>query len=366
MSIALVKTKSIDSLIEDYMLSITNKCENQAPIIKKPTKINDDKISIPTMKNYNDIMRYNYNLTQLKSFAKHYKLKLSGNKNQLLIRVYSFLYFSSFIVKIQKLFRGNITRKYIRLRGPGLLNKKLCTNTSDFVTLEPLQEIHFTQFFSYKDSDDFIYGFDIASLHSLISVKSNNTNTTTNTSDNKNPYNRNIIPTSVMVSLKNIIKLGRLLKFPVNLQVEDDTQSISIEKVVELRAISLFQNIDALGNYSNANWFLSLNRSQLTKFVRELHDIWSYRAQLSNETKNNICPRQGGPFRNLNIQYINTEQNMYNIKKVILEVMENLVNSGVDRDSKSLGAYFVLGSLTLVSTDAATALPWLFQSVGYF
>jgi hypothetical protein len=49
-----------------------------------------------------------------------------------------------------------------------------------------------------------------------------------------------------------------------------------------------------------------------------------------------------------------------------LEVLEKLVNTGVDKDSKSLGAYYVLGALTLVNPDAATSLPWLFQSVSYF
>jgi hypothetical protein len=50
----------------------------------------------------------------------------------------------------------------------------------------------------------------------------------------------------------------------------------------------------------------------------------------------------------------------------MLEIMEKLVNCGIDRDSKSLGAYYVLGALTLVNTEAATSLPWLFQSVNYF
>jgi len=32
----------------------------------------------------------------------------------------------------------------------------------------------------------------------------------------------------------------------------------------------------------------------------------------------------------------------------------------------ALGAYYVLGALTLVNPNAAAALPWLFQSVAYF
>jgi hypothetical protein len=66
------------------------------------------------------------------------------------------------------------------------------------------------------------------------------------------------------------------------------------------------------------------------------------------------------------MHYIHTESSLLNIKNVILEILETLVNSGVDRDSKSLGAYYVLGALTLVNESAATSLPWLFQSVSYF
>jgi hypothetical protein len=57
---------------------------------------------------------------------------------------------------------------------------------------------------------------------------------------------------------------------------------------------------------------------------------------------------------------------MCNVRKVILEVLEKFVNNGIDNDSKSLGAYYVLGALTLVNEEAAMSLPWLFQSVSYF
>jgi hypothetical protein len=100
--------------------------------------------------------------------------------------------------------------------------------------------------------------------------------------------------------------------------------------------------------------------------VRELADIWDYRAQLSYEMKNKICPPTGNPFRNVSIQYMHSENNINNVKKMVLEVLEKLVNTGLDNDAKSLGAFYVLGSLTLVNEEAASALPWLFQSLSYF
>jgi len=273
------------------------------------------------------------------------------------MRVYTFLYFSYYIIKIQKIFRRFLAKKYIMLHGPAVLNRKLCTNTDDFISMEPIEEINYRQFISYKDIDGFIYGFDITSLHNLF-IKS--------ADKIRNPYNRNLIPDTLFKDIRALIRYSKILKININLNFEDDTIKVSNEKAIELKAITLFQQIDSLGNYSNANWFLSLNRNQVIKFIRELMDIWQYRAQLPTQTKRNICPPIGDPFRNLNIQYVNTEQNLWNVKKIILDIMEKFVNSGIDKDSKALGAYYVLGALTLVNTEAATSLPWLFQSVNYF
>jgi hypothetical protein len=63
---------------------------------------------------------------------------------------------------------------------------------------------------------------------------------------------------------------------------------------------------------------------------------------------------------------IHVSQNFNIVRKIVLEVLEKIVNSGIDKDSKSLGAYYVLGALTMVNQEAATALPWLYQSVSYF
>ena len=346
-----------NSLLDEYINIIINKSSKTIHILKNTSKINDDKIIIPSINNYKDITKYNYNVTQLKGFAKHYKLKLSGNKNELLLRVYSFLHFSSFIIKIQKNFRRLIVKKYKDLHGPAVSNRKLCNNSTDFITMETIEDINYHQFFSYKDEDGFIYGFDISSIHNLNFKCSK---------EMKNPYNRKLFPEIVFKDIKTIIKISKILKIDISLTYEDISQKVSSEKAIELRALSLFQNIDALGNYSNSIWFLSLTKQQIIQFIRELCDIWNYRVQLTQEIKRNICPPNGDPFRNLSIAYIQTEENIFTIRKVVLEVLEKLVNIGIDKDSKSLGAYYVLGCLTLVNKEAAATLPWLFQSFSHF
>ena len=343
--------------IDEFMISISNKCELLIPVAKNPMKITDNDITMLTIHNYNDITKYNYNATQLKSFAKNYKLKLAGNKSQLTNRIFAFLHLSSFTIKIQKIFRGILQRKYNLLHGPAYKNRSLCTNNCDFITLEPLNEINFHQFISYKDVDNFVYGFDIGSLYNLIFKTKK---------EIKNPYNRSNLPDYLFKNIKTLIKLGIILKTPINLEIEDVCIFMSAEKTIEMRCLSVFQQIDSLGNYSDPQWFLSLDRNNLIKFVRELADIWNYRAQLSTEVKRKICPPNGDPFRQINFQALHTEVNLVATKKSVLEVLEKMVNTGVDSDSKSLGAYYILGALTLVNDIAAISLPWLFQSVSHF
>jgi len=351
-------------LVDEYMNELVFKYEKHIKMNKKLNKINDETLQVVTIHDYNKLTENNYNLQQLKKMAKFYKLKLSGNKKELITRLYVFLFCSYYVVKIQKIFRGRLQRKFNNYFGPALKKREQCTNDTDFVTMDDLKDLKYGQFYSFKDADGRIYGFDIASIYNLIYKSTDSINI--NKIGGINPYNRNKIPSFVMIDLKMIIRASKILKIKVNLEFETDLGNISNNKTVEMRALTLFQNIDALGNYSSPEWFLTLNRNQLIKFLRELSDIWNYRAQLTNETKQNICPPNGDPFRNINISYIINESDLLNIKKNILDVLEKFVNNGVDRDSKTLGAYYVLGALTLVNDSAASSLPWLFQSVSYF
>jgi len=333
---------------------INNKINNKN---KNVEKITEEYFTIPTPNDYEMIITNNYNVNNLKTIAKFYKLKLSGNKSELIKRIFIHLKLSLSIIKIQKIFRGKIQRNYNKYHGPAFKDRSLCTNKTDFLTIEDVNDLSYSQFFSYRDVDNFIYGFDIISLYNLI-LKSGK--------DVKNPYNRNNIPKEVINNIRNLVRVSKLLKIHIDIEIHDVKNDISVQKNIELQILDIFQSIDSLGNYSDPAWFLSLNRFQLSKFVRELQDIWSYRAQLSPETKRNICPPSGDPFRHINVNYIIIEPNMDNIRKYLYPLLDKFVNSGVDKDSKSLGAYYVLGALTLVNEQAAISLPWLFQSVSHF
>jgi len=362
MSLVPTPTPTNKSKLDEYIACITSKLE---PLIlhnnnKKAIKAEDADLKIPNMHNYMDISNYNYSVQQLKYFAKHYKLKVGGNKKELIGRIFGFLHLSIFAIRLQKTARGKLQRIYNQLHGPAYAKRSLCTNDSDFVTLDSCDEISCHQFISYKDADNFVYGFDMASLYSLLSKNHFNEDTV------KNPYNRTTMSSKVFENMFDLIRLSKIMKIKLNVQLENDMQSVSLVKAVELRALELFQNIDSLGNYSDPSWFLSLNRHQLVRFTRELSEIFNYRAQLTTEVKRNICPPAGDPFMGITQYYMQTEVDLINVQRTILGAMEKLVNTGIDTDSKSLGAYYVLGALTLVSESASASLPWLYQSVAYF
>jgi hypothetical protein len=349
------KTKN-EIISNDYLSFLCDKiCKLTKNIqINKLEKIDGELETIPNFNDFQHLLIYNYNVKQLKQIAKAHRLKITGNKLELTLRIYSYLYLSHIVVNVQKMIRGFLQRKYNKIHGPAYKKRSLCTNTFDFLSMEPIEEIVNEQFFSFKDDDGFIYGFDILSLYNLI-YKCNGAV--------KNPFNTKLLSSKVIEDFRTLLRLSRIQKINILTEISDVTKEVSDKKSVELRVLALFQTIDSLGNYSNPQWFLTLNRNQLIKFVKELIDIWQYRANLSNEIKKAICPPNGNPFTRIpNYNNWQTADNIDDVRKDILDIIEKLVSGSTDKDNKCLGAYYILCSITLVNNEAATSLPWLYEA----
>ena len=229
-------------------------------------------------------------------------------------------------------------------------------NDSDFMTLEKIKNINYNQLISYKDKDGFIYSFDICSLYNLY------LNGNWEYKKINNPFNRNLLPDKLYRYLKKTIKYGKLLKININYKIEQEkTDVLSEEKKIELRVQSLFHQIDLLGFITDVDWFLSLSENRLIYFLRELIDIWEYRAQLPLQTKRNICPPLGLPFTTISWGFLNSAD-LLNRRKIILNIMEKLILNGINQESKYSGSVYVLGALTIVNFNAAHSLPWLYES----
>jgi hypothetical protein len=351
--------------------------------ISKPLTKKYSKTKAENLLNYNDYFKKNislksYKIPDLKIIAKQNGLHVTGTKPVLIERIITLFNRTKHVIKIQAVFRGWIVRFSIKLRGPALRTRNICVNDKDFVTMEPLNEIPLSNFYSYIDAKSFTYGFDISSLMHFIRQKNKL----------ENPYNRERISSAITDDIKKLYRLcfiifpefknenEKLVTAPppvhpvrgsqtniINNSMNQAQQNrlnrliLSRRNSLSQRITNLFLEMDQLGNYTNPNWF-NLSAANYIRLYRHLHDIWYLRSQLSRETRFNICPLNS-PFT--------AERNMVldfdYIKSACVEVFENLIFMGSDDEHRRLGAFHALTALTIVSMDAREAMPWLYESV---
>lgn len=344
-----------DDIINNINNSKKNKIKNNC--VKNNSIVNE----IPKINDFNDILERKYTVTNLKIICKYYKIKIIGTKSILVDRIYNHLKNTFYVLKIQRTYRNYLYKLINYYKGPARINRKICVNETDFLTMEQLNDINYYQFISYRDNDNYIYGFDVISLYNWVSKSFKETK------DLINPYNRKGLPIDLINNLRLLLKLGKVLNLNIITSIEnEDDKVLSIAELNNNRVIQLFQNIDSLGFYTDIKWFQDLNYYSLIRYIKELYDIWTYRAQLTYEIKNKICPNMD-PFINsmfiINITVHHTYTDINILKSTILNIIDKLINYGINRDYKYLGSSYVLAALTLVNSNAANSIPWLYQSV---
>ena len=298
----------------------------------------------------------NYRLPHLKAMCKHYGVSRfhSANKKSLIMMLFSFLKNTECVQLIQKTFRRFMLKKYIMAKGPAYIKRHICVNDTDFFTMDKISEVEFEQFISFTDKDTKVYGFDVLSLHNLVSKGAKPT---------RNPYNRNEIPKELVDNMNLLVKFSHIYFKKIEVQMKEPVLQNTV-KCIELSCISLFQEINNLGNYTEYTWFWSLNKHSLIRFINYVADIWSYRANLSYEMKRNICPPHGDPFLGTSVHGIRS-MDLNKLRKTCISIIKNIVLTSSVESNRTLGANYVLCALTLVNDDAASSLPWLYQSVIY-
>ena len=326
--------------------------EIEQPISQKKPKAKEEFI-IPTKENYTLLLSHNYTIKQLKEIAAHHKIKISSGivKADIVAKIYNYFKHYDNAVVIQKAWRRYLFKQYNKLRGPARFNRSLCVNETDFFTMDEIKEIPYVQFFSFQDNDSMIYGCDIMSIYTLFQ-KGFDTKVA-------NPYNRNVLSKNIKKNMMKLIWLSQFFKEEMIFKVNE---AEVVEQNISGRVAALFHEIDILGNYTNHQWFLSLGHAALVRFMVELNDIWNYRANLSDQVKRDICPTHRDLFRTMYMVDLRIVP-LAMVQDMALIAIEKLIRDGINNDSRCLGANFVLCALTLVSGEAAIALPWLFQSV---
>lgn len=112
--------------------------------------------------------------------------------------------------------------------------------------------------------------------------------------------------------------------------------------------------MDSLGNYTHQNWITQLNEDRLYYLVVKLNQLWH---KISNVVRMQICPYLS-PFS----PEVFGPAPIQISREMVVKMAEILVYSGVDDEHKLLGAMYFLSGLTLVSNNARTQMPWLYDN----
>lgn len=345
---------------------VTNRLEERTRIMlekssilsRKRVKCSDSDFVIPTVKDHSVFLSYKYKKYQLQNITRHYQLPVSGSVYDLTVRIYSYLTNYAYVQSIQSLWRGYLRRKCNMLRGPAFMKRSLCNNDEDFLTGDTMREVCAEQFSSYTASDGFIYGFDIVSLYNLKNKS--------NTDEVLNPYTREPIPMSVFSDLNCLIRISNsVYDTSIDISFDMPVAKSPVNMTIEERITELFDSIASHGYYPSTEWFMELDKRALIKMLRDLSDIFLYRASIPRDVQIRICPIN--PFRSMSAM-LNIMQSYDDIlvsRDIILYVASSVVMSGIETADRALGAIVFLQALTLVSNGARDSYPLFYESAVY-
>ena len=85
-------TTNDEYIKKKYKVSKITRDRKAKPSIKEKKS---EELEIPIFSSHNTFLTKSYTIPQLKEICKFYKLKVTGNKQVLINKIYNFLYFSS-------------------------------------------------------------------------------------------------------------------------------------------------------------------------------------------------------------------------------------------------------------------------------
>ena len=158
------------------------------------------------------------------------------------------------VICIQRHWRGYAIRNHIKLAGVGVLNRTLCHNESELVSMDDSKSVTPLDYFSFIESGK-VYWFDIRSLSEF----------SRDTLKPINPYTRVELTFETRQRLRKLCNRRRRLGLPI---VHETKLVHTIEERSNVNWMSICQIIEENGFFDMSPLFFSaLNRTQLLVFL---------------------------------------------------------------------------------------------------
>lgn len=333
----------------------------------KAKRVPHEDFTVPGLGDAAWIPANNYNVAQLRATCVFHGLRRTGNKPELRVRCYNYLRLASAAVVLQATYRGYLHRRVALLRGPGFIDRAVCTNSTELASLCEVTDIPWYMYVGYAQGAS-TWGFDVATAARLVRDAHGTP---------RNPYNRSCLPVAFQQRVSEVVRISKILGYPD--AVPDDpppaTASASSSPAVVgrdpvLRCHQLFAHLErSTGTLLDERWLSALETRELLRLYRELYDVWHHRAGLDAQTRMAMVPPHGQPFVGIEWSALAAAAPA-EVSAALLTVCERTsgartVAGGVPVTSDGLcGAHYVLMALALVSPAAGEALPWLAWAAG--
>jgi hypothetical protein len=236
-------------------------------------------------------------------------------------------------------------RRWLQRRsGPLLHIRNHANNPYDFFSSDPIEEIPLRDFVSFVDKDRKGYVMDIKSAVSLIEHATKDKQTPLN------PFNREPL---TQIFLKRIKLPRRAMNGWTAIKPATEEQKLN------LAVTDVFRLMEDQGYYTDPQWFMDLNKTDLQRLYLEIADIWMHRAALSAADQHRIVPGQIRPIKIAT--RVAMVMQLKALRPLLLYVCKTLVSSAAQSSDKRLGVMYFLGALSCVSPGAGSAYPWLVE-----
>jgi len=260
------------------------------------------------------------------------------------------------VILLQKFWRVWSIKRRFQRQGPAANCYSLASNQTEVYSLDSLETIPKSFFFSFGDESKNIWAFDIRSLSHLV----------TEGNEIVNPYTRGLISSAVLQRIHRRILWLRERKFPI---LYATGENLTPDQLWNQKVLDVFFKMEALGYRASCRWFDEMNLSDHISFYRRLYRLWMYQLGLTSPEREAIVPGYNSGMTKL---FRHTpdriEANTHDLRwwrRANLNLILEFISRAHQKSQQGLGALYVLMALVQVVPEASEAYPWIRESLGY-
>lgn len=260
------------------------------------------------------------------------------------------------ILLLQRAWRKCSAFSRFRRQGPAANFFSLASNQTEVYSLDSLDSIPKSFFFSFADDKKNIWAFDIRSLSHLV----------TEGNEIVNPYTRVPIDSKTLQKIHKRILWLRERKFPI---LYATGENLTQDQIWNQKVLDVFFKMEALGYRASCRWFDEMNISDHMTFYRRLHRLWMYQLGLTAAEKEAIVPGYNTGmtklFRHTPDRIEADSHDLRWWRRANLNLILEFLTRASQKSHQGLGALYVLMALVQVVPEAAEAYPWVLETLGY-